>query len=473
MTEKKAKKSAKKKKPPSARTLKSFYKAMKESKLDKVEAELTRGIDASIEFDIQGSGEPWSALYYATYHDKTDIAMLLLDAGADASATFEQGGPLHVVRDAALAKRLVDGGADVNCAPKSYAPLHRVRDADIAQILVDGGADVYAETDKGLTPFECTMDLGVRRVLLAAGAKGLRETEGEPHAMNEEEVALGEFNVMGGKVGVGAEGFLWIGSHAGLVRSDGDKATRFAGDGYPATSAIAAAHGSTYIATNQGLLRFCDGSFTRYTPNNSPLHDQHIVGMAVLNDEVWCVGYERESKTKHVSVFNGKVWRLLEPGKELPECDIEHMMVDAKGGLVVSDREQGGMHVQALGSSEWTHENLAEGIFAPKIYAMATRGGVDYFGTHMGLFRRVDGGFEKMRDGAFGQLGWIGATLWAATNWDGVFAFDGDDVEEYGEERAGHSLSNVESMVVHGDDLYLLAGQKFLRLRRGEFKEVG
>ena len=299
--------------------------------------------------------------------------------------------------------------------------------------------------------------------------------------MQEDEVALNAIDAMQSKLGVGADGTLWVGSCQGIYRCGGESAIRFRSEDYPATVAIMGAHGSTYIATNQGLLRFRDGTFTRYTPNNSPLHDQHLVAMAVVSDEVWCVGYESESKGKHISAFDGERWRLLMPGVDLPACAIEHIHIDAQGRVVVGGGQDGGVHVRGVGSSEWSHEQIADGIFSPNVYAMSTRAGTDLFGTHMGLFRRSSDGFEKIRDGAFSQLEWIGDTLWAATSWDGVFSFHGDfqgdvgalDVQEYDEARAGHSLSNVESMAAVGEELYLLAGQKFLRVRDGVFSNVG
>lgn len=469
-------KAAKAKKPPSSRTLKSFYKAMRAGDLGKVRAELERAIDANIAFDIQEDGEPWPALYYAVFHNQVGVADVLLDAGADANAAAGQRNTLHVVRDATLAKRLVDGGADPNYAPQGYAPLHYVRTAAIAQVLIDAGAEVDAETPKGLTPFESTMDVDLRKTFLGAGAKGLRQTQGEPFEVSEEEVPFEGVNAQRGKLGVGAEDSLWVGTYEGLYRVAGGETTRYVAPGYPATTAIARAHGSTYIATNQGLLRFQGGTFTQYTPNNSPLHDAHIVQMAVLHDEVWCVGYEKESKRKHVSAFDGQNWRLLEPGKDLPECAVQHLMIDAAGRYTLSSPNDG-IYVQQADTNEWVEQSIAEGIFAPKVYVMNSHDGVDYFGTHMGLFRRAGESFEKMQDGAFSQLAWIGTTLWAATNWDGVFAFDdpqseGAKAEVYDEARAGHSLSNVESMTAVGDDLYLIAGGELLRMRDGAFTPI-
>ena len=470
---KSAPKKAKKKKPPSARTLKSFFKAIEEGNLDKIKSELERAIDANTAFDISDIGQPWPALYFATRCGESAAAKVLLEAGADASATFGLGGPLFVVRDDELAQLLIDGGADPNHASKGYSPLHRVQQVDVAKVLIAAGADVNAEAPDGKTPYESTMNIGIRRALLAGGAAGLRETKGENYAMTSKEVSFEEITANNAALGVGAEGELWVCSFTGFYRTHEGVTTCFSSQDYPAASAIAAAHGSTYIATNQGLLRFSEGAFTRYTANNSPLHDEHVTSMAVLNDEVWCIGYEYEESEKHVSVFDGESWKLLEPGKDLPAAKLEKMMVDSAGRRVLSDDEESGVYVQGA-EGAWIHESLeGEGFFAPKVYAMSAHEGTDYFGTHKGLFRRAEGGFEKMHDGAFGSLAWANGTLWAATNWDGLYAFRDGEVEHYDEDRAGCSLSNVKALMVHEGILYLLAGQSLIRVRDGNFSVVG
>ncbi|RLB47524.1 MAG: hypothetical protein DRJ42_25255, partial [Deltaproteobacteria bacterium] len=80
---------------------------------------------------------------------------------------------------------------------------------------------------------------------------------------------------------------------------------------------------------------------------------------------------------------------------------------------------------------------------------------------------------EEVLDGAFGELTWVGDTLWAATKWDGIHALGPSGAEHYDEERAGSSLGNVEGMFAAPDGrLFLLAGNTLLVVQDGSFSEV-
>lgn len=91
-------------------------------------------------------------------------------------------------------------------------------------------------------------------------------------------------------------------------------------------------------------------------------------------------------------VVAGKTWCLLRPGIDLPdECETRCVMRDAKGRLVVSDNEDGGIYTLEK-NGKWSYDDLGDDIMPPTVYVMASQQGVDYFGTHMGLWRRKKGG---------------------------------------------------------------------------------
>ena len=472
-------KAPKKAKPPSDRTIKSFFKAIRDGNVEKVAAELERAIDPSLLFDIQEDSDPWSPLFYAVYHRQVAVANLLLDRGADASFRCKDGvGPLHRVRDAVLCQRLVDGGADPSAAGNyRYSPLHGVDNVEVARVLLDAGSDVNAEDKEGRTPYELTANVAIRDLLMERGSRGLKVTEGAVFPMTSSEVAFEEVDANRGTIGVAHDGAIWFGGYSGLFRVKDGKTVRYqsAGPnaGNPAIGTIASAHGVVYISTNWGLLAFDGTGFRMYTHTNSPLHDQHITQMAVVDDEVYCVGYERETKSKHISVFDGKSWRLLRPGKDLPEkCDTRCAMRDAAGRLLLSSNDGGGLY--ALEDGTWTYDNFGKDHFTPTVYVMASHDGVDYFGTHSGLWRRKIGGeLEQVLNGAFSQLAWAGDTLWAATNWDGLYAIVGADSQHYDSARAGVELSNVEAMCAAPDGTaFVLTGRFLIQVKEREFTLV-
>jgi hypothetical protein len=96
--------------------------------------------------------------------------------------------------------------------------------------------------------------------------------------------------------------------------------------------------------------------------------------MFIVDDEVYLVGYE-SGEAKHISVFDGKSWRLLRPGHELPKkCDVRGVMRDAAGRLALADRGNGGIFT--LEGDGWLRDELGKGTFTPKVCVMASHEGV-------------------------------------------------------------------------------------------------
>lgn len=455
-------KPAKKSKPPAERTIKSFFKAIEEGNLKKVQSELDRAIDPNLSYGIHGDDDPWSVLYYSVWGKKTEIANLLLDRGADATTRNKDGnGPLHSVEDAALCKRLIDGGALPN-ATGSYSstPLHRASSLSVAKVLIEAGADVNAEDKGARTPYEARTEIPIRDLLLEHGATGLKTTDGEARDAEPVEVALSA-NILNGMLGVAHDGALWIGCYSGLFRVADGKTVRYFGGSY-GSNAIASAHGVVYSAMDSGLLAFDGEGFRLYNDTNSPLHDANITYMTVVDDEVYCIGRELESESRHISVFNGKDWRLLRPGKDLPEgCATNCIMRDAQGRLVLSD-DSG---IFTLEDGKWSHDD-----FVTNVNVIASHEGVDYFGAYAGLWRREKGAAaEQILEGDFCYLAWIGDTLWAATEWEGIQSLNGDDKQVYDKERAGVNLSDLKAMAATPDGTLYLVSNTLIQVRNGEF----
>ena len=112
------------------------------------------------------------ALHIAAAGHRVEIAILLLDAGADCAAAknHRQSQPLHYAADGCLenpswdARRqvrtievLLKAGADIHTRGKNGAtPLHRAvrtRCAEAVKFLLDAGADATLQNKPGSTPF--------------------------------------------------------------------------------------------------------------------------------------------------------------------------------------------------------------------------------------------------------------------------------------------------------------------------------
>ncbi|CAM9805552.1 unnamed protein product, partial [Ectocarpus fasciculatus] len=100
------------------------------------------------------------------------VASALLDAGARAncrSGTHQT--PLHLARDAGVAKLLIKAKADVNATDSDgCTPLHLAREAGVAKLLIKAKADVNATDSDGCTPLHLARDAGVAKRLIKAKA---------------------------------------------------------------------------------------------------------------------------------------------------------------------------------------------------------------------------------------------------------------------------------------------------------------
>jgi hypothetical protein len=107
-----------------------------------------------------------------------NIVSLLIDNGADVSATDEYGQtPLHLASNEGVAQLLIDRGADVSATNEyGWTPLHlasRGGHEGVARLLIDRGADFSATDKKGQTPLHLASSLGnegVARLLIDRGA---------------------------------------------------------------------------------------------------------------------------------------------------------------------------------------------------------------------------------------------------------------------------------------------------------------
>jgi hypothetical protein len=135
---------------------------------------------------LDGRGQHgFTPLTAAISGDHTEVALFLIDAGADVAAKDKlDGTPLKWAairsgwvkrhQNAKLAAALLGKGAKVDARDKEGAtPLMWACNrgaAKLVALLVERGADANARTPKGHTPLVWATNIAVVRVLLAAGA---------------------------------------------------------------------------------------------------------------------------------------------------------------------------------------------------------------------------------------------------------------------------------------------------------------
>jgi ankyrin repeat protein len=126
--------------------------------------------------------ESFSLLHWATMNNHTELAKMLIDAGADLNAKDKsEETSLHKAISYNLpeiVKMLIDAGADVNAENfAKQTPLHLAADENsiqIAKMLIDAEADLNAEDKDKQTPLHYAVtyyEKAIVKILIDAGAK--------------------------------------------------------------------------------------------------------------------------------------------------------------------------------------------------------------------------------------------------------------------------------------------------------------
>jgi len=163
---------------PTAKTpTQLFFDAIKEGKIDQVQASIDEGIDVN-----ERGYDKMPPLVWAAEHKRGDVIRLLIGKGADVNAAhYLRGTALHVAasRDLPDAVRdLLKAGADVNSDASRYGPtpLHcaaGANNAEIVKLLIEAGATIDSD---GMTPLTSACrtakgdDTAAIKLLIDAGA---------------------------------------------------------------------------------------------------------------------------------------------------------------------------------------------------------------------------------------------------------------------------------------------------------------
>ncbi len=110
------------------------------------------------------SSDGFTALHYAGFFGKADVARILIESGASVDVYTQNefaNQPLHAAaagRHLEVCRILLAAGADVNATQHGgYTPLHEAAqagDVELAELFLSAGADPLARSDDDKTPAE-------------------------------------------------------------------------------------------------------------------------------------------------------------------------------------------------------------------------------------------------------------------------------------------------------------------------------
>ena len=138
-------------------------------------------IEYSQDIDSRGFEDNWTPLHVASAYGHMEVARVLIEEGADATAYDNDGNsPLHVASKQGhvqVARFLVDNGTDVIARPNhdGRTPLHVASihgNVEVSRFLVENRADVTARSSQKWTPLHDAATygrVGVVRFLIEQG----------------------------------------------------------------------------------------------------------------------------------------------------------------------------------------------------------------------------------------------------------------------------------------------------------------
>jgi ankyrin repeat protein len=143
-----------------------IFEATSLGKSEKVSAILNREPDAAKRW----SGDGFTALHFASFFDRPELAKDLIQHGADVAAVAKNPmkvTPLHsaaAAHSCVIVRLLVENGAPASARQEGgWTPLHEAAqsgDQEMVKTLLNYGADPHARNNEGKTPVQMAQAKG-------------------------------------------------------------------------------------------------------------------------------------------------------------------------------------------------------------------------------------------------------------------------------------------------------------------------
>jgi ankyrin repeat protein len=131
-------------------------------------------LGANLDWKDAGNYGQRTALYWTVIRNYSEIARMLIGAGADVDVQDESGWtPLHwaaYINRTEITQMLIDAKADLNIEDVDsrtalhYIAVHNNR-LEIARMLIDAGARIDIEDNEGKLPYELATTSGLKKLL--------------------------------------------------------------------------------------------------------------------------------------------------------------------------------------------------------------------------------------------------------------------------------------------------------------------
>tara|TARA_B100001029_G_scaffold161687_1_gene150597 strand:+ start:279 stop:833 length:555 start_codon:yes stop_codon:yes gene_type:complete len=155
----------------------SIDDAARRGNIEAVKQHLAAGTDVNLKYK---GGTP---LHQAARLNKNEIVKLLISSGADIHVTDDVRGrtPLHFASNSEIAELLIVAGADVNAKARGSTPLHNAAYRglkEIVELLIAKGANINPKNNQGKTALDEAIEKShekIAELLRKHGAKTAEE----------------------------------------------------------------------------------------------------------------------------------------------------------------------------------------------------------------------------------------------------------------------------------------------------------